>query len=121
MTIAASEDGSYYVDGTINGARAHFVIDTGATSIVLSPADAQRAGIDPATLDYSLPTETAHGTGFGASARVDRLVVGGIELDNVPVMVDKSPMSASLLGLAFLKRLDSFSVRDERLTLRWHS
>jgi aspartyl protease family protein len=121
MEIAASEDGSYYVDGTINGARAHFAIDTGATSIVLSPDDARRAGIDVDRLDYSLPSETAHGTGFGASAQIDRLVVGGIELDNIRVEVNKSPMSSSLLGMAFLKHLDSFGTRDGRLVLRWHS
>lgn len=119
MTIAESQDGSYYVDGTINGARAHFVIDTGASSIVLSPDDARRAGIDIAALDYSLPSETAHGTGFGAFTHVDRLDVGNIELRDVPVQVNKSPMSSSLLGLTFLHRLDSFGVQDGRLMLRW--
>lgn len=97
------------------------MIDTGASSIVLSPDDARRAGIDVDSLDYSLLSETAHGTGFGASVLIDRLVVGGIELDNIRVEVNKSPMSSSLLGMAFLKHLDYFGMRDGRLVLRWHS
>ena len=121
MTLTASEGGGFYVEGEINGAPAHFMIDTGATSIVLSPADAKRAGIDVDALDYSEPSQTANGAGWGAPARVARLVVGNIELDDVPVMVNKAPMDSSLLGQAFLKRLDSYDVRDGHLTLHWRS
>ncbi len=121
MTIMENEDGSFYVEGQVNGAPAHFAIDTGATDIVLSPADARRAGIDIAGLEYSRPSETANGAGWGARARLGRLLVGNIELDDVPVTVNKMPMSASLLGQAFLKRLDSFEVRNGRLTLHWHA
>lgn len=121
MTLTASEDGGFYVTGELNGAPARFMIDTGATDIVLSPADAQRAGIDIAALDYSRPSQTANGAGWGAPTHISRLVVGGIELDNVPVTVNKTPMDSSLLGQAFLKHLDSFDLRDGRLTLHWHS
>jgi aspartyl protease family protein len=121
MTITENENGGFYVEGKVNGAPAHFAIDTGATDIVLSPADAQRAGIDIAGLDYSSPSETANGAGWGARIHLARLVVGAIEFDDVPVTVNKAPMSASLLGQAFLKRLESFNVRNGRLTLRWRS
>jgi len=121
MTISASEGGSFYVEGEINNAPAHFLIDTGATNIVLSPAAAERAGIDVASLSYTSRFETAHGVGWGASTVLSRLVVGPIELHDVPVSINKSPMDSSLLGLAFLKQLDSFEVRGGRLTLRWHS
>lgn len=121
MTLSANEDGGFYAQGQVNGAAARFMIDTGATDIVLSPADARRAGIDIAGLDYSRPAQTANGAGWGASAHLARLVVGGIELDDVPVTVNKAPMDSSLLGHAFLNRLDSFEVRNGRLTLRWHS
>lgn len=119
MTIGASEGGGFYVEGKINDAPALFLVDTGATDIVLSPADAKRAGIDLAGLSYSQPFGSAHGVGWGASAHVSRLVVGPIELHDVAVSIDKSPMDSSLLGLAFLKRLESFEVRGGRLMLRW--
>jgi aspartyl protease family protein len=86
---------------------------------VLSPADAERAGIDLAGLSYTQPFGSAHGVGWGASAHVSRLVVGPIELHDVDVSVDKSPMDSSLLGRAFLDRLESFDVRGGRLTLHW--
>ena len=121
MSLMASDDGSFYVEGQVNGAAAHFMIDTGATDIVLSPADAQHAGMDITGLDYSRPSATANGAGWGAHAHLARLVIGNIELDDVPVIVNKAPMDSSLLGQAFLKRLDSFEVRNGRLTLHWHS
>jgi aspartyl protease family protein len=121
MTISASEGGSFYIEGEINNAPAHFLIDTGATDIVLSPAAAERAGIDLAGLSYTRRFETAHGEGRGASVRLSRLVVGSIELHDVEVSINQSPMDSSLLGLAFLKRLESFEVRGGRLILRWRS
>ena len=119
ITISASEGGGFFVDGEVNNAPAHFLIDTGATDIVLSPAAAARAGIDLAALNYTNRFETAHGEGWGASIVLSRLVVGPIELHDVKVSINKSPMDSSLLGLAFLKQLDSFEVRGGRLTLRW--
>jgi aspartyl protease family protein len=121
MTISASEDGGFFIEGEVNNAPAHFLIDTGATDIVLSPAAAERAGIDLAGLSYTSRFETAHGTGWGASTVLSRLVVGPIELHDVRVSINKSPMDSSLLGLAFLKQLESFEVRGGRLTLRWRS
>ena len=97
------------------------MIDTGATDIVLSPDDARHIGIDVASLNYSRHSKTAHGAGCGAPAHLARLVVGTIELDGVPVTVNKSPMYSSLLGQAFLNRLESFEVRNGRLMLRWRS
>jgi aspartyl protease family protein len=119
LVLSESEDGSYLVYGTVNGAHARFVVDTGSSDIVLSPADAQRAGIDVQRLDYSRPFESANGGGRGASVTVSSLTVGPIALHDVPVSVDRTAMSSSLLGMAFLKRLKSFEFRDRQLTLRW--
>lgn len=120
MTLTASEDGSFYVHGVVNGLPMHFVIDTGATDIVLSPDDAKRIGLNVTELNYFHSFETAHGVGHGAPATVARLSVGSFSLTDVPVTVNDTPMSTSLLGLAFLKKLDSFEVRGDRLTLKWH-
>jgi aspartyl protease family protein len=121
MTLTASADGSFYVHGEVNGAPAQFLVDTGASDIVLSPADATRAGIDLTRLSFARPFETAHGTGWGATTLVKNLSVGMIELHDVLVTVNKSEMDSSLLGLTFLHRLESFDVRGRRLTLRWRS
>lgn len=120
LTLTADQDDSFYTSGTINGARAEFLIDTGASSVVLSPADAERAGIDLSSVDYTNRFESAHGEGRGASFVVERLTIGPIELHHVPVVINQSPMRTSLLGLTFLRRLDSFEMRGRKLMLRWH-
>jgi aspartyl protease family protein len=119
ISLAASEDGGYHIMGTVNGARVEFLVDTGASDIVLSPADAARAGIDVKTLDFSRQYETAHGVGNGASTHVKSLTAGPIMLSDIDVSVNQTGMRDSLLGMAFLRRLDAFSVERNRIVLRW--
>ncbi len=119
MTITASDDGGFYVMGQVNGATVRFAIDTGANGVVLSPADAARAGVDVESLKFASPSETANGVGYVAPVTLDSLNVGQIRLTGVPAAVDKAPMSTSLLGMAFLKRLDLFEVKGDHLTLKW--
>jgi aspartyl protease family protein len=118
LVLGRGEGDGFFVIGQVNGAPVRFMIDTGATDILLSPADAERAGLHPADLTYSRPTETANGVGFDASATVNSLAVGPIRMSDVPVEVNRAPMDASLLGMPFLKRLDSFEVRGDQLFLR---
>jgi aspartyl protease family protein len=119
LAVSQAEDGSFHVMGLVNGTRVEFLIDTGASDIVLTPADAERVGLDPKALDYSRRFETAHGTSLGAQAQVASLAIGPIALSNVDVSVNQSEMHNSLLGMAFLKRMDSFEVRGNRLLLHW--
>jgi aspartyl protease family protein len=118
LAVGRGEDGAFYVIGKVNGAPVRFVVDTGSTDIVLSPSDAERAGLHPSEDSFSLPSQTANGVGYGAPATVDSLSVGPIRMTDVPVQINKAPMGASLLGMSFLRRLDSFEVRDDRLFLR---
>jgi aspartyl protease family protein len=119
FVLSESEGGNFTVYGSVNGAPIRFLIDTGASEIVLSPADAQRAGIDVQNLDYSRTYETANGIGHGATVTVASLAVGPVHFNDVPVAIDRTPMSSSLLGMAFLKRLKSFEFRNRQLYLRW--
>jgi aspartyl protease family protein len=118
LAVGRGEDGAFYVIGKVNGAPVRFVVDTGSTDIVLSPTDAERAGLHPSDDSFLLPSQTANGVGYGAPATVDSLSVGPIRMTEVPVQINKAPMGVSLLGMSFLRRLDSFEVRDDRLVLR---
>jgi len=119
MIISESEGGHYLVYGTVNGVRVRFLIDTGASDIVLSPADARRVGLDFGLLDFDHRYETANGVGKGALTSVSDLIVGGAHFTNVAVSVNQADMNASLLGMAFLRRFKSFSFSDGKLTLTW--
>lgn len=118
MVIGRGEGGGFYVMGKVNGAPVRFLVDTGATEIVLSPADAGRAGLSTAALKYSDPSETANGVGYGAAARLGSLDVGSVRLTDVPVTINRTAMSASLLGMPFLDHFASIEVKGDRLFLR---
>jgi aspartyl protease family protein len=117
VVLMQDDNGQFVTVGDVNGVRVKFIIDTGASDIVLAPEDARRAGIDPASLTYNRPAETANGIGNGASATVDTLAVGEIRFDKVSVTVNQAPMGSSLLGMAFLRRLKSFEFSGRKLTL----
>ncbi len=119
LALNQSDDGNFYVMGAVNGTPVRFLLDTGASDIVLSPADAGRLGIDLAALKFDRPYGTANGVGYGASLTVDRLAVGPIRLSQVPVSINQAAMDSSLLGTTFFRKLDAFEIRGRRLFLRW--
>jgi aspartyl protease family protein len=121
VTVSQDDTGSFFVMGRVNGQLVRFLVDTGSSETVLSPADAERLGIDTSTLSFDRAAETANGIGYGAQFKADSLAVGPIVLSDVPMMVNKAPMSSSLLGLTFLGRLESFQVRGHRLYLKGRS
>jgi aspartyl protease family protein len=119
MVLTASSDGGFFVMGTVNGLPVRFLVDTGASDIVLSPSDAKRLGVDLAELQFTRQYETANGAGRGAPYTIGRLTVGPVAMTVVPASINGAPMDTSLLGMAFLKRLDAFEVRGRKLYLRW--
>jgi aspartyl protease family protein len=117
LVVTGGEAG-FVVMGEVNGQPVRFVVDTGASDTVLSPDDAHRARLDGPSLAFDHLAETANGTGRGARVTAASLSVGSIGFQNVPVLINQAPMSSSLLGMTFLRRLGSFEVRDGRLYLR---
>lgn len=118
LVLTADENGQFSVIGAVDNVRVKFLVDTGASDIVLSPDDAQRLGIELDKLDYSRDYETANGEGRGAPFTVASLTIGPIRLTDVPVSINQAPMSSSLLGAPFFQRLQSFEIRGRRLYLR---
>jgi aspartyl protease family protein len=119
MVLTQGADGAFSVVAQVNGQPVRFIIDTGASDIVLSPSDAQRLGVDPEALHFTDISETANGLGRGAPYVAASLSVGPAVFADVPMSINRAPMSASLLGMAFLRRLESFEVRSGRMVLTW--
>lgn len=119
MVFTENSDGDFAVIGTVNAATVQFMVDTGASDIVLAPDDARRAGIDVDALTFNRRYETANGEGRGAAVILDRLRIGPVTLDHVPVSVNAAPMRSSLLGMAFLRRMKSFEMKGRKLYLRY--
>jgi aspartyl protease family protein len=119
MVVTQDENGGFYINGQVNGQTVRFLADTGASDIVLSPADAERLGVDLKTLTFGDLSETANGIGRGAAFKASSLQVGPVRFEDVPLQINKAPMNTSLLGMAFFRRLDSFQIKDGKLYMRW--
>lgn len=117
VELRQAEDGHYYADTTVNGVAIRFLIDTGASDIVLNAADARRAGLDPDRLTYSGQAQTANGTVATAPVRLDSLVLGPWQDRDLPARVNGGDLTDSLLGMSYLSRFD-LSFSGQTLTLR---
>ncbi len=110
-------DGHFYLTADLNGKAVHFVVDTGASDVVLTLADAKRVGIDPAGLTFTGSASTANGMVRTAPARVDTLRLGPITDRNVPVYVNGGEMDESLLGMSYLRQFSKIEIANDRLVL----
>ena len=111
-------DGHYHVYAQVDGTAIRFLVDSGASDIVLSPADARMLGMQPEQLNYTMTAQTANGTVRGAAIQINTLKVGPIEMNGVPATVNEAEMPVSLLGMEFLRRLKSWGVANGRLTFQ---
>ncbi|MEE9313681.1 MAG: TIGR02281 family clan AA aspartic protease [Rhizobiaceae bacterium] len=119
VTLIRSENGHFEASVGVNDKSVRFLIDTGATAIVLTAEDAALVGIDAKNLAFTIPTSTANGTAYSAEAKIKKLYLGGIERNNLKVLVSQSGrLNQSLLGQQFLESLSSYEKRGDRLTLR---
>lgn len=111
--------GDFAVSVRINGAKLPMVLDTGATSVVLTHEAAKAAGLPLEFLNYSVNVDTANGRTRAAPVTLDKLAVGGLTEREVPALVAQpGALHNNLLGMSFLNRLESWEVRGDRLKLR---
>lgn len=110
-------NGHFYITSEINGAEVTFMVDTGATGVALSLADARRIGIRTERLEYTIPTSTAAGRSMAAPVEIRSLALPGRSFDYVPAHV-MSGGDQSLLGMTVLERFESIEIRRDQLILR---
>ena len=103
----------------VNGKTISMIVDTGASSIVLRPQDAKKAGIDIDSLTYRVPVLTANGRTLAARVRLKRVAIGPLDRNKVEALVAQpGALTQSLLGMSFLSRLRSYEFSGDFLTLR---
>jgi aspartyl protease family protein len=107
--------GHVVVTASVNGAPIRFLVDTGASTVTLSPADARAAGINPSALAFDKTTTTANGVVRVAPVMLREIRIEQLAVENVPAVVDAN-LSGLLLGMSFLSRLKSFAMRGGALT-----
>ncbi|MDU8926570.1 TIGR02281 family clan AA aspartic protease [Alisedimentitalea sp. MJ-SS2] len=117
IELPRARDGHYYVTAMVNGAPIRFTVDTGATQIVLTDADARAAGIDTANLAYIGRAFTANGEVRTAPVRLDDFAIGDIRDSGLRAFVNEGEMDGSLLGMSYLQRYTKIEITDGALTL----
>ena len=119
LVLRAGDNGHFTVQATVDGTPITFMVDTGATTVVLTPDDASRLGLNPDTLAFNAVFETGNGRTPVALITLDRLSIGSLDLYDVPAAVITKPMSMSLLGMSALEQLDGYEVDGDQMILRW--
>lgn len=117
IVIPRAGDGHYYLRLSINGREVPFLVDTGASNMVLSPDDAQALGIDPATLAFIGEANTANGVVRTASVRLPLVELAGYRDEDFRAFVNEAPMAGSLLGMDYL-RLYKIEIANDEMILR---
>jgi aspartyl protease family protein len=119
VEVARTSTGDFAIAAQVNGARVHMVLDTGASSVVLTQDDAKAAGLPLDLLNYTVSIDTANGRTHAAPVTLDHIAIGSLEEKSVAALVvQPGQLETSLLGMSFLNRLQSWQVNGDRLVLQ---
>jgi aspartyl protease family protein len=116
--VVKGPDGHYWAQATIEGRAVRVLIDTGASVVALTRADARRLGVDPAPDAYTGRVQTASGLARTAPVELAAVSVAGARVERVQALVVEEGLAYSLLGMSYLGRLSAFEATPSGLTLR---
>jgi aspartyl protease family protein len=119
VELRAGRDGHFRTTALVNGAPVDFLVDSGATTVLLRPEDARRAGLHPSGLRMSQRVLTANGPIGAAPVELRELRLGPLALRRVAALVPEVDPGISLLGMNVLRELRGFEMADDRLVLWW--
>jgi aspartyl protease family protein len=119
ISVARGRGGDFQIGTEVNGVRVPMVLDTGATSVVLTHDAAVAAGLPVEMIHYTVNVDTANGRAQAAPVTLDRIAVGSIVEHAVPALIaPPGQLKTSLLGMSFLSRLEGWEVRGDKVTMR---
>ncbi|MEM1351978.1 MAG: TIGR02281 family clan AA aspartic protease [Pseudomonadota bacterium] len=117
VEVPRHPSGHYFIRANVNGVPVDFVLDTGATEMVLTQADARRIGIDPANLNYVSRAMTANGEVRTAPVELATVSLGPFTDEDVRAVVNAGEMSQSLMGMTYLQHWGRIEIAGGVLTL----
>jgi len=116
--VVKGADGHYWAEANIDGKAVRVLVDTGASVVALTRADALRLGVDPEPAAFTGKVQTASGVVRAAPVQLKTISVAGARVDRVEALVVEQGLEYSLLGMSYLGRLSAFSATPAGLTLR---
>ena len=117
LRIPVAADGHYWIEATINGTPARFLIDSGASVTALSEATARAAGLNIDSSGQGVTMLTANGRVTARQSNIATLAVGPIRASDLPVVVSPAFGEVNVIGMNLLSRLGSWGVRDREMVL----
>ena len=117
IDVPRSPDGHYYLTLDVNGEPVKFIVDTGATDMVLTLQDAERAGVELEDASFFGRANTANGQVRVAPVTLDAVTLGEVTDRGVRASVNEGDMDASLLGMSYLQRFDRIEISNGKLVL----
>jgi clan AA aspartic protease (TIGR02281 family) len=117
LLVKRASNGMFYTHVTVNGHRTKFLIDTGASMIVLSRADAKAMRVDLADADHGRPLRAVGGQSRATVVRLASIELAGRRLENVEAAIVDEGVGAPLLGQNALVRLEGLTIRGDRMYL----
>jgi aspartyl protease family protein len=119
VELARAGSGEFQIATQVNGVRVPMVLDTGASSVMLTSDAAIAAGLPVEMIKYTVNIDTANGRARAAAATIDRIAIGGIVERAVPALIAQpGTLKTSLLGMSFLSRLQGWEVRGDKVVMR---
>lgn len=108
VRLESAHGGHFYSTANINGVPVKVVVDTGATTVAISPAAARRVGLDTKR-GVAVKSYTANGVAAGTAVTLDTVELGGNVVRGIPCVIlaqDLGPQEEALLGMSFLKHFE---------------
>ena len=117
LVLKRDRSGHFLATVEVNGQDIQFLVDTGASDLVLSKRDARAAGIDPDGLNFFMTAKTANGEVRSAPVRLDTVAMAKFLDMDVPARVNGGDLDISLLGMSYLDRFSSLRVEGDSMYL----
>ena len=117
ILIPKQADGHFHVTLNVNGIKIPFLIDTGATTVILSQKDAQKLGFDPNKLAFWDSANTANGEVKLAPVRLATVALERHVDRNIAAYVNAGKLSVSLLGMSYLSKFSRLEITQEHISI----
>ncbi len=117
VEVPRDPSGHFFATLQVQGVPVRFIVDTGATDVVLSRADAQRLGLDPDQLVYTGRARTANGVVRTARITLEEVTFGDFTDHDLRAWVNEGELDFSLLGMSYLERFERVEIARDRMTL----
>lgn len=117
VQVPRSPDGHYYMTLMVNDVPVDFLIDTGASHVVLTRHDASRVGLKPEEIAFTGRAMTANGEVRTAPVRLGQITLGPISDSNIRAWVNEGELEQSLLGMSYLQRWQRIEITSQGLLL----